>query len=139
MSTDSSTVGTARAASSERPRCRLCGSPEWVTLVALSGYSVLRCKPCSFVFTDLADSEIPGLYDEAYFQEEFGPYFSASFGTTDTQLVEKQFVEFASCLERYKTPGRVLEVGCAAGLFLDVLSKRGWIAEGSAAYENLPS
>lgn len=131
MSIAPSTVDAGNAAGTERARCRLCDADAWDTLVALSGYSVLRCQRCSFVFSDLPDSEIPGLYDEAYFQDEFGPYFSACFGSADAQLLESRFADYASCLEKYKQPGRVLEVGCAAGLFLDTLRRRGWTAEGA--------
>ena len=84
LSTASSTV---EPTAPERARCRLCGAETWDTVAALSGYSVLRCRRCSFVFSDLADAEIPGLYDETYFRDEFGPYFSASFGSADKQLV----------------------------------------------------
>ena len=111
--------------------CRLCGSRRSRRLARLEGYAVLRCRDCAFVFSDLDASEIPGLYDQSYFREEFGPYFASSFGDASSQLLAERFREYADCLAEFVRPGHALDVGCAGGLFLDVLEERGWRPVGS--------
>lgn len=110
--------------------CRLCGGGRSKPTARLTGYAVHRCLECGFVYSDLPASAIPGLYDRQYFDDEFGPYFSSCFGKTDGSLLDQQFSVYAECLEAHVRPGRALDVGCAAGLFLEVLRRRGWRPEG---------
>ena len=110
--------------------CRVCGGLRSALRVRLSGYTVLRCSDCGFVFSDLPASEVPKLYDEHYFQQEFGPYFSESFGQNDSKLLVEKFNEYADVLEEFQPSGEVVDVGCAGGMFLDILRRRGWNAQG---------
>lgn len=110
--------------------CRLCNTNTSKILIKLKDYNIFRCHHCSFVFSDLTENEISELYDEKYFCEEFGPYFSAHFSSPNAHLLKSQFEKYATCLKKHQKPGRVLDVGCAAGLFLDTLRQQGWKAEG---------
>jgi 2-polyprenyl-3-methyl-5-hydroxy-6-metoxy-1,4-benzoquinol methylase len=116
--------------------CRLCGSPEVTLRIPLEGYSVYRCRACTGVFTDLPADAIDGLYGEEYFSEEFGPYFAALFGDTDDGPLRRHFARYVDALERNVAGRRVLDVGCAAGLFLDVARERGWKVEGVEVSEH---
>jgi 2-polyprenyl-3-methyl-5-hydroxy-6-metoxy-1,4-benzoquinol methylase len=110
--------------------CRLCGSPEVTLRIPLEGYAVYRCRTCTAVFTDLPDEAIEDLYEEEYFSKEFEPYFAALFGDTDDAPLRRHFSRYFEGLERSVTGRRVLDVGCAGGLFLDVARERGWDVEG---------
>ena len=111
-------------------RCRLCGSTDVSLRIPLEGYSVYRCRSCSGVFSDVPAEAIGGLYGERYYTGEFGPYFSALFGDTDDAPLRRHFSRYLDALERSVSGRRILDVGCAAGLFLDVARERGWDVEG---------
>jgi 2-polyprenyl-3-methyl-5-hydroxy-6-metoxy-1,4-benzoquinol methylase len=116
--------------------CRLCGSTDVTVRIALEGYSVYRCGACTGVFTDLPDEAIDGLYDEEYFSQEFGPYFAALFGDSDDTVLRRHFARYVDLLERHVADRRILDVGCAGGLFLDVARDRGWQVEGVEVSEH---
>lgn len=116
--------------------CRLCGSPDVALRIPLEGYSVYRCRSCSGVFTDLPAEAIDGLYGEEYFSEEFGPYFSALFGDTDDAPLRRHFTRYVVALENVIAGRRMLDVGCAGGLFLDVARQRGWDVQGVEVSEH---
>jgi 2-polyprenyl-3-methyl-5-hydroxy-6-metoxy-1,4-benzoquinol methylase len=121
----------------ESRTCNICGASvdrdrdlRW----RKDGYDVLRCPACGTHFrADLPTSDA--------LQAIYGPaYFSASAGETDGQgyadyLGEEpnhraNAVRRLELLERERGPGRLLDVGCAAGFFLDEARKRGWSVTG---------
>jgi SAM-dependent methyltransferase len=113
------------------PVCYLCGTGDPRLMVKLEGYDVLRCRTCDFVYGDFPAADSAALYDERYFHEDFGPYFSESFGEVENGPLRRKFEEYAGVLAEYAPPpGELLDVGCAAGLFLDVARGRGWNVEG---------
>src|SRR5919198_1321189 len=96
------------------------------------GHDVLRCPSCGTHFR----ADLPSPDD---LREIYGPaYFSASAGETGGQGYADYLGEEANhrlnavarlgLLER--RPGRLLDVGCAAGFFLDEARKRGWTVQG---------
>jgi 2-polyprenyl-3-methyl-5-hydroxy-6-metoxy-1,4-benzoquinol methylase len=91
------------------------------------------------VFSDLTEEQAAGLYDAEYFTEEFGPYFAALFGDTDDTPIREHFTRYLDVLERTVPGGRLLDVGCAAGLFLDVARRRGWEVQGVEISEHAAS
>lgn len=110
--------------------CRLCGSSRARLRVRLDGYSVLRCLDCGAVFSDADPALLARLYDEDYFSKAFAPYFAALFGDADDAPLRAHFERYVDALERRMPAGRLLDIGCAAGLFLDVARGRGWEVEG---------
>ena len=120
-------------------RCRLCGSIDTKRRIQLEGYAVYRCRECDAVFSDLAAEQAEGLYDAEYFTEEFGPYFAALFGDADDTPIREHFTRYLDILERSVPRGRLLEIGCAAGLFLDVARGRGWQIDGVEISEHAAS
>ncbi len=119
--------------------CRLCGSTDTRRRIQLEGYAVHRCNACTAVFSDLTAQRAATLYDAEYFTEEFGPYFAALFGDADDTPIREHFTAYLDALERVVPGGRLLDVGCAAGLFLDVARGRGWQVQGVEISEHAAS
>jgi 2-polyprenyl-3-methyl-5-hydroxy-6-metoxy-1,4-benzoquinol methylase len=135
-STSSPSPDAAAALGAPFPPCRLCGAAAARALARLEGYTVLRCRSCGFVYSDLPAERIPGLYDSHYFEQEFGPYFDACFGKGDAAPLRARFEVYARLLAEHHAPGAALDVGCAAGLFMEVLAEHGWRPTGVEVSEH---
>jgi SAM-dependent methyltransferase len=117
--------------------CNICGTSVLGTVdlrFQKDDYDILRCSSCGTLFR----AELP---DPAELREIYGPaYFSDSAGATHGQgyadyLSEEEnhranAVPRLKLIERHQPPGRLLDVGCAAGFFMDEGRQRGWRVEG---------
>ena len=99
-------------------RCPLCEGAAARRLVTKSGYGVVRCAECGLVYVRPRPSreELEARYSaEGYHAEvdeaERRRYFAARLGQLEG-LVPRR--------------GRVLDVGCSKGFFLDVARAEGW-------------
>lgn len=75
-----------------------------------------RCKACGLVFAQA----IPTL-------EELEAYYDG-YGRDDylSPLTVKRYHELLDQFESYRSTGRILDVGCGIGYFLEVAKERGW-------------
>ena len=117
--------------------CNLCRAPidrrrdlRWEK----DGLDIVRCPSCGTLIR--AD---PPSYDAL--EEIYGPaYFSDASGTTRGQGYADYLGEEANhranaaarvrLLQRHQPAGRLLDVGCAAGFFLDEARRAGWQVQG---------
>lgn len=92
---------------------------------------ILRCRACSLGFrqTRPGDEELSQLYSEL----DGEMYEAEARGRSNTALRHLRIVR------QYSSPGRLLEVGCASGVFLDHAADAGWEVVGvepsAAAYD----
>ncbi len=102
--------------------------------------ALARCRDCSLVFrSELPPAkEIAALYDEEYFRDEAnataGGYENYD---SDRAHIYRSSEQRLDLIERQaKPPGRMLDVGCALGTFLEAARARGWDVAGTdvAAY-----
>jgi 2-polyprenyl-3-methyl-5-hydroxy-6-metoxy-1,4-benzoquinol methylase len=115
-------------------RCNLCGSDRTKKLYYIdrfkTRFSVVKCKRCGLVYMNpqLSEKEISNLYNEEYYQ-----------GTADYSYQdERKHAKAAKIIhdkrlqviEKYVKKGRMLDIGCSFGIFLDAARQRGWDAYG---------
>ena len=117
--------------------CDLCGADvttnaelRWVR----DGYPIVRCRQCSLLFRrDLpSPDEIAALYATDYFTssgtlpkgEGYLDY------TADEELHRRNARQRLALLEEFVASGALLDVGCAAGFFLDEAAQAGWAVAG---------
>jgi SAM-dependent methyltransferase len=96
--------------------CWACGEP----VVADTGD--LACGACGLRFAPArAEETVHGLYDDEYFQQYAG-------GDYDEQEAARRYEagRRLALLRRRAAPGRLLEVGPAAGYFLEAALAAGW-------------
>ncbi len=105
--------------------CPLCGSGDHRQLFVKRGYTFVRCRECRLVF---ANPQV----DEARAIDRYGSSMSAELWA-EVLLSERQlepdrpkFEAIAAELEPFRGKGRLLDVGCSIGLFLDVARERGF-------------
>ncbi len=106
-------------------RCTLCQSPRHETLVRAKRRTVVECLDCRLK----ALSPMPSLEELVSVNEEtVHPFFNACL--EDEESYRLYFARKLDDLRRYKPSGRLLDVGCGAGFFLDAARDRGYDVAG---------
>jgi SAM-dependent methyltransferase len=107
-------------------KCNICGINNCNNITTQNGYSVVECRQCGLVYLnprpDIA--ELMSLY-EGYHQR----------GEKDEdswfRLMEKNCEEAASLLNKsFPQKGRLLDIGCGYGHFIEMMKKQGWSVNG---------
>jgi SAM-dependent methyltransferase len=119
--------------------CAICGAPEPRPVRQKFGLPIGRCRECGLVFAAprLPRSDVLARYSAEYFWREYLP----SLGVTDPADVDLAMLDarYAALLGRVAElcapPGRLLEIGCGAGLLLKAAERAGWSVSGFDASE----
>jgi 2-polyprenyl-3-methyl-5-hydroxy-6-metoxy-1,4-benzoquinol methylase len=100
----------------EYRNCIICGSNEYDTWATFGSYRAVKCKKCGLIWINPHLSK-EGL--ERYYQDYIGMRMKSEIKTKQREIqyeIDKNFIEsWISC-------GRVLDVGCSGGFFLNVLN-----------------
>lgn len=98
--------------------CDLCGANETELVYTVSGMNIVKCLKCGLVYTNprLDKEERKNNYSEDYFQSVL-PNQEIAYDDAKVRLRE---------IRGLKTSGKILEIGCATGEFLDLARKYGW-------------
>jgi 2-polyprenyl-3-methyl-5-hydroxy-6-metoxy-1,4-benzoquinol methylase len=116
-------------------QCPICGSTTTRQRWELAGYSIIRCHACGhqFVGNPPAVDALDAAYGEDYYRSaEFADIGQVGYADYLAN-VDKRIAGFRfrlEALEKYCAPGRILDVGCAVGLFLVAARDAGWNAVG---------
>lgn len=111
--------------------CYLCGSHTNLFL-RKNGYTIYSCKSCGFAQTDLRrnfEDFVKENYGKGYFMGE--PQYSAY----DNYKEDKPFIlmnvkQFMRKIKHIKKSGKLLDIGCAMGFFVEYAQKEGFDAYG---------
>jgi SAM-dependent methyltransferase/ribosomal protein S27E len=114
--------------------CGLCGSRERTLKFEDGPFSVVTCSSCglTYVTPRLSDASlISEVYDEGYWSSDSAKTRGYTDYRQDAPLYLKTYRRRYRVVARhFERPGRVLDVGCAAGYFLKVMQERGWEVTG---------
>lgn len=93
------------------------------------GYWVLECKTCTHQFAEyLPDNKhVKVVYDDSYFtggEAGYTDYLS------EGKIIKKQGNFYAEILSKYIKPGKLLDVGSAAGFIMQGFRDNGWHCKG---------
>ncbi|HYC77834.1 MAG TPA: class I SAM-dependent methyltransferase [Planctomycetota bacterium] len=123
----------------ETTPCLLCGRVDGETLVDDPPFRVILCAGCGLGYTSprVRADKLPELYNAGYFTSESAGDFGYASYTADRDGFVRTFRLKADLLERHVRSGRVLEVGCAAGFFLNELRARGYETWGTEIGEDV--
>ena len=118
--------------------CKLCGDIDYslylprVYALGERTFDLVRCRGCRLVRVDPLPTpdEVRGLYSESYFVRDFSCGVRAgTYLETEATRVE-EYRELLDTIRKYRPLGRFLEVGCAAGSFLNYVRRAGYEVEG---------
>jgi 2-polyprenyl-3-methyl-5-hydroxy-6-metoxy-1,4-benzoquinol methylase len=105
--------------------CPLCSSDDLKMIVGAKQRTVVECRGCRL----RALSPMPTLGDMVAINEEtVHPFFNACL--EDEQTYRVYFASKLDDLQRQRPAGRLLDVGCGAGFFLDAARERGYDVAG---------
>ena len=114
--------------------CGLCGSAERTLKFQDGPFSVVTCKDCelTYVTPRLNDASlIDEVYNEGYWSSSAAKDRGYTDYRADQELYLRTYRRRMKLVRRhFEQPGRVLDVGCAAGFFLKVMQEEGWQVTG---------
>lgn len=114
------------------PVCPICAAPTR-RLFMVEGYWVCGCVRCGHRLAEIVavPDHVARVYDDAYF---FGGGAGYRDYLSEERLLRAHGRRYAQLLRRFMPPGRVLDVGAAAGFVLEGLLEAGW--QGAAIEPN---
>jgi SAM-dependent methyltransferase len=120
--------------------CPACDGPA-VFAFEKDGFALVRCRSCQLLFRrDLpAPDDLLEIYGDAYFMSAAGDTHGQGYDDylRDGPHHRVNARRRLERLERHIQPGRLLDVGCAAGFFISEAVARGWDAEGIELAESM--
>jgi len=111
--------------------CPICNLTINKILYDFNDFKILRCKKCGLKIRN----KIPKnkALEEYYNIEDYWKtsYFSNCFKDYNKTKPEiKHFMKVLNFLEQKKGKGRLIDIGCATGVFLHIAKRKGWIVQG---------
>jgi SAM-dependent methyltransferase len=108
--------------------CEVCGGdPPYV--FDARGYPMFRCGRCRYTFTAPPRADLANIYDDGYFSGG-GDGSGYPDYLAEGALLRKRGARYGRLLNRYTPPGRILDVGAAAGFILQGYLDAGWSGTG---------
>jgi SAM-dependent methyltransferase len=106
------------------------------TLFLKKEYVITECTTCGHRFTEISDrrSHLATVYSDNYFfagEDGYPNYLH------DKDLLYKEGIRYARLISKYRDPGKVLDVGSAAGFILKGFEQSGWSCQGLEPNETM--
>lgn len=106
-------------------KCNLCGSNNSKFLFTKNLYPVVRCCECGLTYANIdTNAYFREYYEEGYFKGEKRKYGYVDYDNEREDSIYN-FKKYWKKIERHASGGRILDVGCATGLFLECAG-RNW-------------
>jgi len=107
-------------------KCCYCGTDHGKVVREQESYRMIKCANCNFVYLNPR----PSAEDLCeYYQHHYLPRDPESVGMWHC-MMKAVFHKAANQIEKYHTKGKVLDVGCGFGFFLQEMKRRGWDVTG---------
>ncbi len=128
---------SAQKRSVEFVLCNLCGSDSSKPYMEISGYSIVQCVRCDLVYVNprLKESELHDIYNESYYRNPAFRGKQTTFYGYGEYIKEKDdiratFQRRLKWINKFSKKGKLLDIGCATGFFLELATEHGWKVQG---------
>lgn len=113
-------------------KCNLCGADDARLHLAVSGFRIMRCNRCSLTYVNprLNEKKIFEIYNKNYFDGGGANPYYANYLSERQWRSKQQDIELVDLMKYTANGGKLLEIGCAYGFFLEAAKLRGWEARG---------
>lgn len=101
-------------------QCNLCGDNKARFLLSKDGFDLYRCASCGLAFTCPQPSDVAEQYNCSYFD----------LYRKRRAFRLKRAARRLQAIELLAQPGRLLDIGCSLGYFVEAANLRGWNASG---------
>lgn len=112
------------------PDCGLCGASEPALRFRAGRFALVYCRRCAHVYVTprrTLAGRLREVYDASYWRNPRPRERGYADYRAARPLQERTFARRLAVLEgQLPSPGRALDVGCAQGVFLELLQARGW-------------
>lgn len=105
-------------------KCNLCGNDNYHILQQDGEFNAVRCRSCNLVYVN-PQPDVFGLY-EHYDDTYYAPWLHQQ-----SVPREKMWQKRLKKIKKYVKRGRLLDVGCACGAFLNIAREDGWAVYGT--------
>ena len=125
----------------ENVRCALCGADDTRLVAEIDALHIVRCRKCGLIYVNPRYPEgfLQEIYTEQYYDHDGIRNGLEFFGyddyISDEQNIKITFSKRLKTIESLAHKGRLLDVGCATGFFLDLARSQGWEVLGSEVSE----
>ncbi|MBI2541621.1 class I SAM-dependent methyltransferase [Candidatus Woesearchaeota archaeon] len=117
--------------------CNLCNSDSSKKIMEVNGFNIVKCKKCGLIYVNprLKENKLHQIYNEGYFNNQAFNGSELPFYGYEGYIEEKEDIRatFSRRLKRINKlcrKGRLLDIGCAFGFFLELARDDGWDAKG---------
>lgn len=109
--------------------CTICRKNDARLLYHHRHFLVLRCRRCGLVYVD---SRLPASEERKLGLQAIreGPSYIARVYESQRNLWLNYFADKLNEIEKLEPVGRILDIGCGPGYFVEVAARRGWEAYG---------
>ena len=115
--------------------CDFCAIPPAAPIYTVNGHAIVECKRCGIAY--VADPPPIERLQEGYNEEYFQGKYERGYENYLKEREERERVGRRRLkeIEGWVKPGRLLDIGCAAGFFLSAARQRGWDVHGTEISE----
>ena len=118
-------------------KCSLCGCLHHDELYKIQGYHIIQCTRCGFIFLNPGPVQTPiEIYEKDYFtgecnQEETHNVSGWDYFTDENlAAVKSRSRQRLDYIEKFISPGCLLDIGCGPGVFIAEARSRNWTPYG---------
>lgn len=108
--------------------CKVCDTKEYRLLYKKEDYNIMICLQCGFcwVYPQPSDEKL-----EKRYNEDYNEIWLITKDNSSVQIMKKKtFEKRLKKIQEFKNSGRILDIGCATGMFLELASEKGWESYG---------
>jgi len=112
--------------------CNICTGNNTKPVAVQNGFNIVRCRTCGLVYVNPRPSSksLIELYNTYHSRDSKNP-------ESWSCLMKENFMHATEILDNsFPDKGRLLDIGCAYGYFLDIMQKKGWDVAGIQPSEN---